>query len=63
MWLLIGLALLALAIGLFCLIKSLLNKKDVGKNLRAYTPDISPATPTYTGINPIYVSPIPYSNM
>jgi len=63
MWLLIGLALLALAIGLFCLIKSLLNKKDDGTNLRAYTPDISPATPTYTGINPIYVSPIPYSNM
>lgn len=59
-WLLVALALLALAIGLFFLIRALLSKKP-DNNLRAYrVPDISP-TPGYTGINPIYVNPIPQS--
>lgn len=33
------------------------------KNLRAYRyPDVSAST-GYTGISPIYVSPVPYSSM
>jgi hypothetical protein len=60
-WALIALALLALAVGLFFLIRSLLSKNTNTK--QAYTiPDVGPA-PAYTGINPVYVSPVPYSSM
>ncbi len=61
-WALIALALLAFATGLFFLIRSLLNKNDNANHLRPTVPDTAPA-PTYTGINPVYVSPIPYSSM
>ena len=54
---------MALAAGLFFLIRAAVKKGNHEGNLRAYVaPDVGP-TPTYTGINPIYVSPIPYSNM
>lgn len=60
-WTLIALAILLLMIGLFFLIRALLNKGNNENNLRSYYhPDVSPS-PAYTSINPINVNPIPYS--
>lgn len=60
-WTLIALAVLLLMVGLFFLIRALLNKGNNDNNLRSYRhPDVSPS-PVYTSINPINVNPIPYS--
>jgi hypothetical protein len=58
-WALIALALLGLAIGLFLLIKTCLIKNDNQDRLnKKIVPDVGPS-PTNTGINPVYVSPVP----
>lgn len=62
MWALIALAIAGLIVGLIFLIKALTKGGD-DKNLRSYRyPDVSTST-GYTGISPIYVSPVPYSTI
>ncbi len=59
-WLLAALAILAVLVGLFFLIRAIVNDKGDDRNLRYY---YVPEKPTSTGINPIYVSPVPYSRL
>ncbi len=60
-WALIALAILLLLIGLFFLIRALINKGgNESDNLRSYHQPDKSSSKGYTGISPIYVNPIPY---
>lgn len=60
------LGIIALAVGLYFLIDSLLSRKKEGGNLLGQNRNIDyqpPKNDYYTGVNPIYVNPIPYNKI